>query len=58
MRVGEFLRDLQVVNDTAERCIKDVTEYAYLAHREDILLVVSDHRHVIQDIRKQALGMN
>ena len=62
VRVGDFLKDLQVVNDTAERCIKDVTEYAYLAkdsaHREDILLVVSDHRHVIQDIRKQALDRN
>ena len=39
---------------TAERCIKDITEYANAAqdsqHRDDILLVVEDHRSVMKDI--------
>ena len=52
-------KDLKVVNDLAERCIKDIQEYANIAkdsdRREDILLVVSDHRGVFQDLRKQAL---
>ena len=56
------LKDLKVVNDLAERCIKDIQEYANLskdsAHRDNILLVVSDHRGVSQDLRKQPLQMN
>ena len=28
LRVGEFLKNLRVVNDGAERCIKDISEYA------------------------------
>ena len=56
------LKDLKVVNDLAEQCIKDIQEYANLskdsAHRDNILLVVSDHRGVFQDLRKQALQMN
>ena len=55
----DLVRDLKVVNDLAERCIKDIQEYANLAkdsvHRDNILLVVSDHRGVFQDLRKQAL---
>jgi hypothetical protein len=58
-RMKECVKDLKVVNDLAERCIKDIQEYADLAndskYREDILLVVSDHRGVFQDLRKQAL---
>ena len=57
-----ILKDLKVVNDLAERCIKDIQQYADLskdsAHRDNILLVVSDHRGVFQDLRKQALQMN
>ena len=55
----KVVRDLKVVNDLAERCIKDIQEYANLAkdsvHRDNILLFVSDHRGVFQDLRKQAL---
>ena len=53
------LQDLKVVNDCAERCVKDITEYANAAkdsaYREDILVVATDHRQVFQDLRKQAV---
>ncbi len=59
-RMGEFLKDLSVVNDSAERCVKDITEYAVMArdsaHREDILLVVNDHRFVFPELRRDALA--
>ena len=59
LRLREVLLDLKVVNDLAERCVKDVQDYAKLArdskYREDILMVVSDHRGVFQDLRKQSL---
>ena len=39
IRMNACLRDLKVVNDLAERCIKDIQEYADLAkdsqYRED-----------------------
>ena len=54
-----ILKDLKVVNDLAERCIKDIQEYTNLskdsAHKDNILLVVADHRGVFQDLRKQSL---
>ena len=54
--VASFLKDLKVVNDAAERCIKDVTDYRDIAqdsqYREDILLVVNDYRHVIHELIK------
>ena len=53
------LKDLKVVNDLAERCIKDIQEYADLskdsAHRNNILLVVSDHRGVFQDFGQKKI---
>ena len=59
-RAKDFLSDLKVVNDAAERCNKDVTEYADMArdsaHRENILLVVNDHRGVFQELRREALA--
>ena len=55
----KILGDIKVVNDLAERCVKDVQTYADLAkdseYREDILVIASDHRGVLQDLRKQAL---
>ena len=54
-----ILVDLKVVNDVAERCVKDVETYADLAkdskYREDILIVATDHRGTLQDLRKRAL---
>ena len=61
IRMNACLRDLKVVNDLAERCIKDIQEYADLAkdsqYREDILIVATDHRGVFQDLRKRALAV-
>ena len=56
-----MLKDLKVINDYAERYIKDITEYANAAqdsqHR-DILLVVEDHRSVMKDITRDGLANN
>ena len=50
---------LKVVNDLAERCVSAIQTYRDMAqdskHRDEILLVASDHRSVFQDLRKQAL---
>ena len=58
-RMYNFVRELKVVNDLAERCVKDIEEYKNMAkdseHRDEILTVASDHRGVFQDLRKQAL---
>ena len=58
-RMSNFIRDLKVVNDLAERCVKDIQDYKNTAndavHRDEILTVASDHRGVFQDLRKQAL---
>ena len=41
-------KDITVVNDCAERAVKDVEEYANLtkdsAHKDSIILVANDHR--------------
>ena len=58
-RMSNFIRDLKVVNDLAERCVKDIQDYKNTAndavHRDEILTVASDHRGVFQDLRKQSL---
>ena len=60
MRMKNCLQDLKVVNDLAERCIKDILDYADLAkdsqYQEDIVIVATDHRGILQDLRKQALA--
>ena len=60
-RMKNCLEDLKVVNDVAERCIKDIQEYADLAkdsqYKEDILIVATDHRAAFQDLSKRALSM-
>ena len=58
--MSNFIRDLKVVNDLAERCVKDIQDYKNMAkdadHGDEILTVASDHRGVFQDLRKQARG--
>ena len=53
-RMKAIIKDLKVVNDLAERYIKDIQECADLAkdsrHREDILIVATDYRGVFQDL--------
>ena len=50
---------INVVNDLAERCVKDVETYANLAkgseYCKDILIVATDHRGTCQDLRKSAI---
>ena len=59
VRMRDILRDLKVVNDPAERCIKDIQEYCDLTmdptYKEDILVVATDQRDIFQDLRKDAL---
>ena len=58
-RVESCLKDLKVVNDLAERCVKDIQAYAKQArdsqYQEDIIIVATDHRSIFKDLRKQAL---
>ena len=58
-QMENLLHDLKVVNDLAERCVKDVEEFRNAAkdpkHRDDILVVATDHRGVFKDLRKAAL---
>ena len=60
VRIRDFLKDLQVVNDCAERCIKDINDYRNQTtdaeYREDILLIVNDFRHVFHGKRKEAMA--
>ena len=55
-----FCQDLQVVNDSAERAVKDVQDFAEVtrdpAHRDDIILVANDHRGRVAHLRKAALN--
>ena len=54
-----FLTDLTVANDLAERCVKEVQEYKDATkdpeHRDEILLVATDHHPVFKDLSKKAL---
>ena len=54
--VCDFLKGLNIVNNSAERCTNDTTAYRnrLLAqdsdqHSKEILLVVNYHYHVVQD---------
>ena len=52
--------DMEVVNDAAERALKDVTDTAQLtrdpAHRDTIIIVRSDHRGRVANLRKNNLN--
>ena len=52
---NEFVLDIMVFNNAAERSVKDVTEYAHISqdsnHRNNVLLVVKSHRDKIHDIK-------
>ena len=55
-----FLRDLSAINDDTESCVKDITEYAKLAHdsayRENIFVIVHSHRDTFQELRMDPLA--
>ena len=54
----QLLEDMQIVNDNAERAIKDVGEFAHMTHSPgdlgNLILVASDHRGRVPQIRKAA----
>ena len=60
-RMQTFLQDLKVVNDLAERCVKDVQDYKDMTkdskHRDEIIIVATDYRGVIKDTRKKSIAM-
>ena len=51
-----LLFDLKVVNDLAERCVKDVEDFANASkdpeHRDNVILVATDHRGLFKDLEK------
>ena len=53
-RMESILSDLKVVNDLAERCIKDVQDFKDVTtdstYRDEVLLVATDHQGVFQDL--------
>ena len=55
-----FCQDMLVVNDAAERAVKDVQEYAHItrdpAHRDSVIVVANDHRRRIMHFRKDNLN--
>lgn len=55
-----FCQDIMVVNDPAERAVKDVQDCAQLTrdphHRDSVILVRSDHRGRVSNLRKANLN--
>lgn len=62
VRMYGIVRHLAVVNDTAERSVKDVQEYANSAkdghHRGEIILVSSSHRIKLPQFLKNEMNEN
>jgi hypothetical protein len=56
-----FCQDLEVVNDPAERAVKDVADCAQMtrdpAHRDTIIMVRSDHRGRVANLKKANLNL-
>ncbi|KAG0725522.1 hypothetical protein GWK47_038490 [Chionoecetes opilio] len=56
----DLTRDMKVVNDSAERAVKDVQEYANMTrdagHIDDVILVGIDHRCRLSHLRKADLN--
>ena len=54
-----MLNHLEVVNDGAERAIKDVTEYAHITHdgnlQDDYIVVANCHRDIFHSLKRDAL---
>ena len=58
IQMQAFLEDMQVVNDCAERAVKDVGEFAHMTRapgdRDNVILVASDHRGRVPQMKKAA----
>ena len=61
-QMASIMRDLAVVNDTAERSLKDIEEYANAAHdgekRGKIILVSNSHRFKLPEFLKNEMENN
>jgi len=59
-RCKAFCQDLMVVNDPAKHAVKDVQDCAQMtrdpAHRDSVILVQSDHRGRVAQLRKADLN--
>ena len=56
----EFVLNLKITNDTAERGVKMIQDYSKILtkdskERQDILQVVEQHRDEIRDVKKSTL---
>ncbi len=62
LHMAEVIRSISVVNDTAERCVKAVQEFANSAqdgdYRGDIILVSNSHRFKIPSFSKNEMEEN
>lgn len=60
LHLQELIKDMEVVNDSAERAVKDVAEYAEMSrdpnHRDNVILVANDHRGRVAQMRKGDLN--
>lgn len=60
LHLQEFCKDMQVVNDAAERGVKDVTDYARMsrdpAQRDAMIIVANGHRGRVPNLRKDNLN--
>ena len=58
--MAKIIERLAVVNDTAERSVKDIEDYANAAHdgekRGNIILVANSHRIKLPEFLKNEMG--
>ena len=61
-QMANIIEDLAVVNDTAERSVKDIEDYANAAHdgekRGKIILVANSHRFKLPEFLKNEMEHN
>ena len=60
LEMEEFILNLKITNDTAERGVKMIQDYSKILtkdtkERQDILQVVEQHRNEIRDVKKSTL---
>lgn len=62
VQMAQVMSDLAVVNDTAERGVKDIEDYANSAHdaeqRGRVVLVSNSHRAKLPDFKKNEMEYN
>ncbi len=57
--IDNMIHNLEVVNDGAERAIKDVMEYAQITHngnlQDDYIVIENCHRDIFHSLKRDAL---